>query len=56
MVRDIYFFKATLVAYGSYKARGQIRAVVISQPRQHQIQATSGAYATACGNAGSLTH
>ena len=47
----------TSAAYGSFQARDWIRATAarLSQPQQHQIQAVSETYATACGNAGFLT-
>ena len=56
-----FFFlsRATPVAFGSSKARGQIGAAVflpIPQPQQCRIQATSVTYTTAHGNAGSLIH
>ena len=50
---------AAPVACGRSQARGQIRAAaacLTPQPQQQQIQAASAAYATACGNAGPLTH
>ena len=55
----LFIYKAAFGAYGSSQARGQIRATAgglhhsHSQPRW--IQDASATYATACGNAGSLT-
>ena len=50
---------ATPPAYGGSQARGLIGAVAcqpMPEPQQRGIQAASATYATAHGNAGSLTH
>ena len=58
----IYFFvcsRATPTAYGGSQARGRIGAVAglpTPEPQQCQIRDASATYATAHGNAGSLTH
>ena len=50
-------FRAPPVAYGSSKARGQIRDVAAGLRHSTlRIRATSAIYITAHGNAGSLTH
>ena len=52
-------FRATPVAYGSFRARGRIGAGCCRptpQPQQCRIGAESRTYTTAHGNAGSLTH
>ena len=48
-----FLFRAAPTAYGRSQARGRLPT---PQSQQHQIQATSTTYTTACGNAGSLTH
>ena len=56
----LFLFTATPEAYESSQVRDQISAAAAShptsQPQQHQIQAASMTYTTACGNTGSLTH
>ena len=54
-----FLFTAAPVAYGSSQARGRIGAAAaspIAQPQQSQIWVASVTYATACSNAGCLTH
>ena len=50
------FFRATPVAYGSFQARGQIRAAAAGLCHSQRIWAASAVYATSCSNAMSLTH
>ena len=47
-------FRATLAAYGSSQARGQIRVAAMPQPQPHQIQTSSVIYTTAYNNVGSF--
>ena len=51
-------FRATLLAYRGSQARGPIgtTAAGLQQPQQLGLQAASATYATAHGNAGSLTY
>ena len=51
-------FMAAHVAYGSSQAREQseLQLQPTPQPQGRQIRAASVTYATACSNAGSLTH
>ena len=63
--RDIFLFvfRVVPVAYGSFQARGRIRAGAAGrscwptpQSQQRPIWAASATYPAACSNAGSLTH
>ena len=49
-------FRASPTAYGGSQAMGLIGATVTPQPQPRQIPAVSATYATAHGNARSLTH
>ena len=56
-----FLFRAAPAAYGSFQARGRIRAVATGlQPQLLQqqlgLQATSATYTTTHGSTGSLTH
>ena len=53
----LLLFRATPKAYGGSQAKSLIGAVAagLCRPQQCQIQAMSGTYTTAQGNAGSLT-
>ena len=52
-----FLFRATPMAYGSSQAKGSNQSCSWwPTPQQHQIQAVSATYTTACGNARSLIH
>ena len=59
--RKLHLFSFYCHTCGIWKFPGQASnqscsCQPMSQPQQHQIQATSATYATACDNTGSLTH
>ena len=51
----IFLFTATSAAYGSFQAKGQIRAAAAGLCHTHG-DTGSATYAAACGNPKSLTH